>query len=91
MTFSMLPNMARRFREHREESTATLACVTCHGPDAESRRYAMPASLPALDPGDIPQTPEARWMADVVIPLADRIMRAGGTTTCFTCHPSVQP
>ncbi len=89
MTFSMLPMMGRRFRDRRG-GPATLACITCHGRDAEERRYAMPATLPALDPNAIPQTEEARWMADVVVPLADRIMKAGGTTTCFTCHPSVE-
>ena len=50
MTFAMLPNMARRFRDHRGEPNATLTCMTCHGDAAESVRYAMPADLPALDP-----------------------------------------
>lgn len=89
MTFAMLPNMARRFRDHRGEPNATLTCMTCHGDAAESVRYAMPADLPALDPEAIPQTAEACWMADVVVPLTDRILSAGGTTTCFTCHPAV--
>lgn len=50
MTFTVLPSLARRFRAHRDEGAATLACRTCHGDDAEAVRYRMPNGLPPLDP-----------------------------------------
>ena len=87
MTFAMLPSMATRLREFRGTEEAELACVSCHGMDAEAVDYRMPRGLPALDPAAMPEGDVATFMADVVVPAADRIMRAGGTTTCFTCHP----
>ncbi len=90
MTFTVLPSMAVRFREHYRTEHAELTCVSCHGPDAEARDYAMPASLPPLDSAAMPGGPDARFMAEVVVPSMDRMMRAGGTVTCFSCHPSVR-
>lgn len=87
MTFAMLPSMATRFREFRGTADAELACVSCHGMDAEGVDYRMPNGLPPLDPESMPDGEVATFMADVVVPAADRLMRAGGTTTCFTCHP----
>lgn len=95
MTWTLLPNMARRFRLFERTALPELACITCHGVDAESHDYRMPATLPPLDPAHMPSADAAdpeeartvRFMTDVVTPFADRMMRAGGTITCFSCHP----
>lgn len=88
MTFTVHPTLAVRFQQYYGTDSATLACITCHGRDAEEVAYQMPNGLPTLDPEAIPDTDEARFMAEVVTAVADRTMRAGGTITCFTCHPS---
>ena len=86
MTLYVLPAMARRFRQHRNTEFATLTCLSCHGPDAEAVDYRMPNGLLPLDPQAMPDTEEARWMAEVVVPSFDRSALAGGTTTCYSCH-----
>lgn len=86
MTFTVLPSMGNLFQRHRGDARPELACVTCHGEDAEAVAYRMPNGLIPLDPNDLPQTAEARWMAEVVTPRFDRMIRGGGTTTCFSCH-----
>lgn len=95
MVFTVLPAMARRF--HRFEGTPhpELGCRTCHGDDAEDVDFRMPNGLAALDPENMPSATSrdaerartARFMADVVLPTTDRLMQAGGTLTCFSCHP----
>lgn len=89
MTLYVLPAMARRFRQHRNDEVARLTCLSCHGEDAEAVDYAMPNGLAPLDPAAMPDNEEARWMSEVVVPSYDRAALAGGTTTCFSCHERV--
>lgn len=93
MTFTVHPTLARRFQRFAETEYPELACVTCHGMDGEAVDYEMPRGLPPLDPAALPDadtSPTARFMVEVVLPETDRLMRAGGTTTCFSCHPSAE-
>lgn len=87
MTFAVLPNMARSFRDFQKHDAPDMTCRTCHGKDAEARQYAMPSGLPALDPKHLPDksNPTAKFMIEEVTPqMADLI---GREVTCFTCHP----
>jgi len=93
MTFTFHPNMSRRLQRFRQTEYPELACVTCHGMDAEDVDYRMPNGLPPLDPAAMPGPDDsemARFMTDVFMPEADRLMRVGGTTTCFSCHPTAE-
>lgn len=87
MTFTVLPSMARQFQEHYESNVPELSCVSCHGEDGEAVNYRMPNGLYPLDPDRLPtEGRTVAFMRDVVTPSADRLMTAGGTTTCFSCH-----
>lgn len=90
MTWGLLPAMARRFRAFEGTPEPRLACVTCHGRDAEEVAYRMPHGLPPLDPANLPDPASrtVRFMREIVVPLTDRLLEAGGTITCFSCHPS---
>ena len=92
MTWTLLPAMARAIHRFERTPYPRLACVTCHGRDAEEVSYRMPRALPALDPANMPDEDDdtVRFMREVVRPLADRLMEAGGTVTCFSCHPSAR-
>lgn len=91
MTLYVLPSMARQFRRHRGEPFATLTCLSCHGENAEAVDYRMPNGLYPLNPEALPNTDEARWMAETVVPAYDRVAQAGGSTTCFSCHERATP
>ena len=93
MTFTLLPNIARRFQQFEGTEYPRISCATCHGTDAEDVHYRMPASLPPLDPDRMPDPRSriSRFMSDVVVPMTDRMMQAGGTVTCFSCHPRGTP
>jgi hypothetical protein len=93
MTFTFLPNMSRRFQRFADTEYPELACVTCHGMDAEEVDYRMPNGLPPLDPNALPDADDssmARFMIEVVVPQADRLMQAGGRVDCFSCHPRTE-
>lgn len=97
MIFTVLPALARRFQPFEGTPYPELACRSCHGDDAEEVEFRMPNGLPSLDPSHMPSAdssnPEeartTRFMAEVVLPTADRLMQAGGRLTCFSCHPRV--
>lgn len=90
MTWLVLPNMARLFRQHDASPMPTLACVSCHGKNAEAIQYRMPADLPALDPAHLP-APEtsatARFMIEEVTPTMQELLGAR-SFNCFRCHPA---
>jgi hypothetical protein len=94
MTWTVLPNIARAFQRYRGEAAPSLACVTCHGSDAEAVHYKMPHGLPALDPERLPResSPDereakiARFMNREVVPEIRELM-GSPSVSCFTCHP----
>jgi hypothetical protein len=86
MTWVVLPSMARTFQEIEHTRDPELTCRTCHGKDAEARAYAMPASLPPLDPKNMPAGAIADAMRDRVVPEMTELV--GEPVGCFTCHPS---
>jgi hypothetical protein len=91
MTFRVLPNMARLFRQHDRRPAPDLTCRSCHGEDAEQVAYAMPHGLPALDPRHMPDPRDARarFMAEEVTPrMADMLGIDRADFTCFGCHPA---
>src|SRR5205085_12045310 len=59
MTWLVLPNLARKFQEFEGTQFPQLACVTCHGADAEQVSYKMPNGLPPLDPAHLPSETSA--------------------------------
>ncbi len=92
MTFLVLPEMAKMFQRFENKPYPDLACVSCHGADAEKIGYRMPAG-PPLDPSHLPRkdSPDARearlaaFMADEVTPsLAE--MLGKNDVGCFSCH-----
>jgi hypothetical protein len=90
MTFRVLPNMGRLFQGYRHEEAPRLTCRTCHGQDAEQVAYAMPRSLPALDPEHMPDRsrPIVAFMMDEVTPtMADLLGADRASFSCFACHP----
>ena len=94
MTWVVLPNMARAFQEFQGTALPELSCFTCHGPDAEKVKYAMPHGLPLLDPAHMPRRDSAdpkqaklvAFMEDEVVPRFTH-MTEDPTVSCFTCHP----
>lgn len=92
MTFRVLPTLSRRFHRFSGSADPELACVTCHGQDAEAVSYRRPNGLPVLDASRAASDePMVRFMRDEVMPAADNAMEAGGTLTCFSCHPRAEP
>jgi hypothetical protein len=90
MTWVVLPNMARLFQAHDKTQFPELACVTCHGENAERVHYRMPATLPALDPRHMPTaetSAKAKFMIEEVTPTMQSLIGAS-TFGCFHCHPS---
>lgn len=94
MTWLVLPNLARKFQEFAGTAYPELACVTCHGDDAERVMYKMPNGLPALDAAHLPspqsdnprQARFAKFMIDDVTPSTARLL-GKPDVSCFTCHP----
>ena len=94
MTWVLLPNLGRRFREFEQKPVADLSCFTCHGEDAERVDYKMPRGLPPLDPEHLPSRSSSNaqlartvtFMEDEVVPLT-RKMLGKPDVTCSTCHP----
>lgn len=89
MTWVLLPTLSRKLWAFERKEYPTLACATCHGRDAEARGFAMPSALPPLDPAHMPDAdePMVRFMRDVIVPTTDRLLEAGGTIDCWSCHP----
>jgi hypothetical protein len=94
MTWLVLPNLARKFQAFAGTPYPELACVTCHGADAERVMYKMPNGLPALDALHLPnsasddpgQARVARFMIDEVTPTTARLL-GKPDVSCFSCHP----
>lgn len=89
MTWGVLPNMARAFQRFEGSAVPRLTCRTCHGADAEDRKYKMPnARLAALDPARLPP-PEssriAKFMHEEVVPQMRELLESP-TLSCFQCH-----
>ena len=89
MTFTVLPNIARTWRDFRHTEDAEMTCRTCHGPDAEGQNYRMPnPSLAKIDPAHPPAGPVATFMKEKMVP---EMIELVGTTpehlSCNTCHP----
>jgi hypothetical protein len=94
MTWTVLPNMARLVQEFEGTALPELSCFTCHGPNGERLKYAMPSGLPALDPNHMPERDSANpreakyaaFMQDQVVPRFSH-MTDNPNVSCFTCHP----
>lgn len=94
MTWLVLPTMARKFQAFAGTEYPELSCFSCHGADAELRRYEMPHGLPALDPAHLPDphskdAREARYaafMTDEVTPAMQELLEMP-ELSCMTCHP----
>lgn len=89
MTFTVLPNMARTWRDFERTQYPEMTCRTCHGRDAEAVSYRMPnPALRPIDPAHAPSGPVARFMAQTMVP---RMIDLIGTTpehfSCNACHP----
>ena len=86
MTFTVLPNIARTWRDFRHTEYPEMTCRTCHGKDAESVSYRMPnPSLPRVDPAHPPAGPVADFMRTKMLPdVMD--LTGSATFTCNTCH-----
>ncbi len=92
MTFKVLPNMGRTWRDWKKTEWPELTCRTCHGKDAEAVAYRMPnPSLPPIDPAHPPAGPAADFMRTRVVPEMIGLL---GTTperfSCNACHPKVR-
>jgi hypothetical protein len=93
MTFKVLPNMARAWRDWKKTEWPEMTCRTCHGKDAEDVSYKMPnPSLPPIDPSHPPAGPAAEFMKTRVVPMMIGML---DTTpehfSCNACHPSAAP
>ena len=98
MTRLFTPTMREVFVEYDAETYSGFNCITCHGEDAESIFYEMPANVSPLTLDDLPvdeiEDPERRavalWMEDVVLPemgaLFDQELSLSGAS-CTDCHP----
>src|SRR5215471_13421015 len=86
MTFTVLPNMARTWRDFKHTADPEMTCRTCHGRDAEAVNYRMPnPSLPKIDPAHPPAGPVADFMKTKMVPeMSDFVSAPVG---CNTCHP----
>ncbi len=88
MTFTVLPNMARTWRDFQKTPSPEMTCRTCHGKDAEANDYKMPnPSLPHIDPAHPPPGPMTEFMKTRMVP--DMINLLGASAEhfgCNTCH-----
>jgi hypothetical protein len=86
MTFKVLPNMARTWRDFRHTEDPEMTCRTCHGQDAEAVSYHMPnPSLPKIDPAHPPVNATATFMKTKMVPETSELV--GAPIGCNTCHP----
>ena len=86
MTFTVLPNMARTWRDFRATKDPEMTCRTCHGANAEEVNYRMPnPSLPPIDPARVPPGPVADFMKAKMVPEM-RALLGSPNLSCNTCH-----
>ena len=86
MTFKVLPNMARTWRDFQHTEDPEMTCRTCHGQDAESVNYRMPnPSLAKIDPAHPPANRVAEFMKTKMVPETSDLV--GAEIGCNTCHP----
>jgi hypothetical protein len=92
MTFTVLPNMARSWRDFDKTPYPALTCRTCHGKDAEAVSYRMPnPSLPPIDPAHPPAKPASQFMINRVVPeMIDLIETSPTHFGCNSCHPTAK-
>ena len=85
MTFTVLPNMARTWRDFKHTEDASMTCRTCHGQDAEAVNYRMPnPSLAKIDPAHPPVNETATFMKTKMVPQMSELVSA--EVGCNTCH-----
>lgn len=89
MTFTVLPNMARTWRDFQGTADPTMTCRTCHGKDAEAVQYRMPnPSLPKIDPARPPKGRVADFMTKTMVPdMLDLLGTTPEHFGCNSCHP----
>jgi hypothetical protein len=86
MTFTVLPNMARTWRDFKHTQDPEMTCRTCHGQDAEAVSYRMPnPSLAKIDPAHPPVNDTATFMKTKMVPEMTNFVSA--PVGCNTCHP----
>jgi hypothetical protein len=86
MTFKVLPNMARTWRDFKHTEDPEMTCRTCHGQDAEAVSYRMPnPSLAKIDPAHPPASDIATFMKTKMVPETSELV--GADVGCNTCHP----
>ena len=86
MTFKVLPNIARTWRDFQHTEDPAMTCRTCHGQDAEAVSYRMPnPSLAKIDPAHPPAGPVAEFMKAKMVPEMSELVSA--PVGCNTCHP----
>jgi cytochrome c553 len=86
MTFTVLPNMARAWRDFRATKDPEMTCRTCHGADAEAVNYRMPnPSLVPIDPARVPPGPVAEFMKSTMVPDMCELLDSPNVT-CNSCH-----
>ena len=86
MTFTVLPNMARTWRDFRATRDPEMTCRTCHGTNAEAVNYRMPnPSLAPIDPARVPPGPVAQFMKEKMVPEMRELV-GSPNVTCNTCH-----
>jgi hypothetical protein len=86
MTFRVLPNMARTWRDFKKTSEPEMTCRTCHGANAEEVSYRMPnPSLPPIDPKRPPPGPVAAFMKQTMVPRMVELLESPDLG-CNTCH-----
>ncbi len=86
MTFTVLPNMARAWRDFRHTKDPEMTCRTCHGANAEDVNYRMPnPSLQAIDPARVPPGPVAQFMKATMVPEMRELL-SSPNVTCNSCH-----
>lgn len=102
----VLPRMREVFTGHDPVRFTAVACTTCHGADAEARRFAMPnPALRPLYPSGHPKQRELarekpdilRFMFGTVIPEVQGLLglrpydaATGRGFSCFSCHPRAE-
>ncbi len=89
MTFTVLPNMGRTWRDFRGTVYPEMTCRTCHGKDAEAVSYRMPnPALPPIDPKKPPPGRMTEFMKTKMVPdMLDLLGTTPEHLTCNTCHP----
>ena len=86
MTFTVLPNIARTWRDFKHTEAPEMTCRTCHGQDAEAVDYRMPnPSLAKIDPAHPPVNETATFMKNKMVPETSELV--GAEIGCNTCHP----